>query len=352
MSDRMKTGEQIQISERPFVGVFDSGLGGISVLAELISLMPDVDFEYYGDSLHAPYGTKSPDFVLKRALEICGEFVYRGACAVVIACNTATSIAAQTLREKYDIPIVGMEPAVKPALSALHSHSDRKIAVLATPMTLREEKYRNLVRQLEAEHRVVEIPSPELVDLVEKSLLDEEKVRKVLAAYYRTRIEPVEHLGAIVLGCTHFVFLKHYLEELSDGIVIVDGNHGTAKRLQSLIAEPPEGNPYSESEGKSELRKGRIRIQNSAGAEKEELSRKLLRHELTKEDYFFVASSLPDVITQRLDGREAEFAQMYYLDKIPLPEIAKKLQLSEKSAKVLLEKVSGKVFKYLKIEQK
>lgn len=374
--------EQIRISDTTFVGVFDSGLGGISVLSELVRTMPYMDFEYFGDSANAPYGVKELDFVISRAEEICGDFVYRGAGAIVIACNTATSAAAARLRAKYTIPIIGMEPAVKPALAyldqkrveqkhdtesssdgllegrvlveervgaidntidntidnAIDNAIDKKIAVLATPMTLKEKKYKQLVETLQAEGHVIEIPSPELVELVENHFFDEAKVRKIISAYVRTRIDSRSDIGAIVLGCTHFVFLKKYFEEYCEGLRIFDGNEGTARRLLGFF--PPES--------VSEQRKGSVRILNSAGPEKVELSKKLLRYELDKEEYFFVKEKMQEFIEQMLTGEEANLAKYYFLDKMTISEISEKMKKREKALKEEVEEIRSKLFRYLK----
>lgn len=360
--------EQITISETSFVGVFDSGLGGISVLSELVKTMPYMDFEYFGDSANAPYGVKDVEFVMSRAEEICSDFIYRGAAAIVIACNTATSAAAARLREKYSIPIIGMEPAVKPAISYMEEQSiNKKIAVLATPMTLKEKKYKHLIRTLEAESRVIEIPSPELVELVEYHFFDEAKVRKIISTYVRTRIDSRDDIGAIVLGCTHFVFLKKYFEEYCEGIRIFDGNAGTARRLSGFFpsASPEkhlfferelsseledlrERRPPSEKVFSREIRRGKIRIKNSAGEEKVELSKKLLRYELDKEDYLFVREQIQDYIEQVLTEETASIAKKYFLERMSVPEIAKQTQKKEKSLYEMIDSIQSGLFKFMK----
>ena len=121
------------------IAVFDSGMGGVSVLRELVRLMPEEDYLYYGDSANAPYGTRSVDDVRALTLRRIGALYDRGIKAAVIACNTATSAAVSLLRERFsDIPIIGMEPALKPAVLA---HPQGRVLVLATPLTLREEKF-------------------------------------------------------------------------------------------------------------------------------------------------------------------------------------------------------------------
>jgi glutamate racemase len=134
-----------KLNKNSSIGVFDSGLGGLSVLATLQKLLPNESYIYVGDSKNAPYGTKSKEEVLELSRQICNQLVSLDVKAIVIACNTATSAAVNQLREEYDIPIIGMEPAVKPALR----QSKGKVAVLATEMTLKEEKFQKLIESLE-----------------------------------------------------------------------------------------------------------------------------------------------------------------------------------------------------------
>lgn len=153
------------------VAVMDSGLGGISVLRELVRAMPGEDFLYFGDSANAPYGTKPTEEVRRLTFEAAQNLFDRGCKALVVACNTATAAAIDTLREKYpDTIVIGIEPALK--LAADHFPGGR-IAVLATPVTLREEKFQHLLHRYGADCRVFSIPAPGLVELVESGHTDE-----------------------------------------------------------------------------------------------------------------------------------------------------------------------------------
>ena len=157
------------------IGVFDSGLGGISVAREIRRDMPNERVLYFGDSANAPYGTKSPEQVRKLSDAIVKRFVEQGVKAVVIACNTATSAAANELRDKYDIPIIGMEPALKVACDRGHGNRQRVI-VAATPLTLRERKFAVLMDRFKTDHTIFPEPCPGLVEIVEHGQLDDHDV--------------------------------------------------------------------------------------------------------------------------------------------------------------------------------
>ena len=178
------------------VGVFDSGMGGISVLRELRAQLPGENIIYYGDTAHAPYGTKPPSEVMDRVRQVMALLMERQAKAVLIACNTATSVAAATLRAELSLPIIGMEPALKPASELRHGG---RILVMATPLTLRLPKFQALMARYG--EGAIPLPCPGLMELVEEGELDGPEVED-----YLTRLlTPYRHtpLYAVVLGCTH-----------------------------------------------------------------------------------------------------------------------------------------------------
>lgn len=212
------------------IGVFDSGLGGISVLRNMCAMLPAESFVYYGDNKNAPYGTRSEEEILDLAQEDVNFLLRYQVKAIVIACNTATSAAAKTLRETMDMPIIGMEPALKPA-SLLRKTGI--IAVLATPATLRQNKFR-LLMQKYGEH-AVPVPCAGLVEFVERGEIEGER----LEAYLLKALEPFQNtqIDALVLGCTHYVFLKNTVQKLWPGIPLVDGNDGTARQLKHVLEE-------------------------------------------------------------------------------------------------------------------
>ena len=217
-------------SEGP-IGVFDSGLGGITVLAELLQLLPNENFIYFGDSINAPYGNKQYKDILKYTINIC-DFLSNASCkAVVVACNTATSLVIKELRNKYSFPIIGMEPAIKPVY-----RQKKDIVVMATPNTLQEKKFLDLVCQLEIDDKIIKLPALGLVNIVENQWQNKDKARTLIIDYF-LRIN-MKNVGAIVLGCTHFVFFRDLIEEVVGcDIEIVDGNTGTAKQLKKILSE-------------------------------------------------------------------------------------------------------------------
>lgn len=251
------------------IGVFDSGFGGISVLAQMMKDMPNESFYFYGDSKYAPYGEKSKEEIKARCFAICEELIKQDVKAIVIACNTATSAAVQELRAKYDIPIIGMEPALKPAV---YNKQKQKVIVMATPFTLKEKKFADLMKQYEQEHEIIKLPTPKLVRLVEQDQLENKTlVNEVLTEYFK-EID-LNSVNAIVLGCTHFVFYKQYIQDLvGKHITIYDGNEGTSKHLKKVLKQKGILN---------EIDKGNYYIYNSTEDEKLlKLSEKLLFKQL------------------------------------------------------------------------
>ena len=224
-----------RLTDNPLpIAVFDSGMGGVSVLRELMRLMPNEDYLYYGDSANAPYGTKSVQEVRALTLERIGALYTRGIKAAVIACNTATSAAVNELRQRFaDIPVIGMEPAVKPAVLA-HPHGT--VLVLATPLTLREEKFTALTKRFEDECDLIKLPAPELVTLVEQNKMGTAELRQ----YLETLFAPLDKnkIDCLVLGCTHFPFAKREIRAvLGPRPVFFDGAVGEAKYTKVVLEE-------------------------------------------------------------------------------------------------------------------
>lgn len=217
--------------EQP-IGVFDSGVGGISVLRELVKIMPNENFIYFGDSKNAPYGTKSLEEVraLTRAHAI--ELFEKGAKGLVVACNTATSAAVRVLREEFpQIPIVGIEPAVKPAATFMEHP---RVLVLATPMTIREEKLKKLIAAYATQGEIIPLPCPGLMNFVERGDLDgQDLMRYLIELLFEYQKDPVD---AVVLGCTHYPFVKDAIKKtLGEKVKIFDGGEGTAREMKRRL---------------------------------------------------------------------------------------------------------------------
>ncbi len=220
----------LSLDKKSRIGIFDSGLGGLSVLHTLSQLLPNESFIYIGDSKNAPYGTKTKEEVFELSKVICDQLIENDVKAIVIACNTATSAAVNQLRDIYRIPIIGMEPAIKPALK----QAIGQVVVIATEMTLKEEKFLKLVDSLEDGYRIVKLPAPEWVDCVENHMYDVDYTKTCVDSFLQQHMPMVEN---IVLGCTHFFFLKAYINDFYGGkIEIFDGNIGTALQLKNTLS--------------------------------------------------------------------------------------------------------------------
>jgi len=210
-----------------YIAVFDSGLGGLSVLGELRKLMPEERFLYFGDRKNAPYGGKTTDEVRQLTLNAAARLMEKGCKALVVACNTATAAAIGQLRAAYPHKIiVGIEPALKPAAEAF---PDGPIGIMATEVTLREEKL-----QLLMEHypntALVRIPAPGLVALIEAEKPVDGLLNEILAPYKG-------RLKALVLGCTHYPLVKDEIQKILPDTVLFDGGAGTARQTRRLLEE-------------------------------------------------------------------------------------------------------------------
>ena len=223
----------MEIRDLP-IAVFDSGVGGISVLREMVRLMPEENFYFFGDSIHAPYGTKSVEEVQRLTVDNIAYMAKKGIKAVVVACNTATSAAIKRLRELYtDIPVVGIEPALKPA--AMEKQGGR-VLVLATPMTVQANKFHDLMVRYEDQATVVPVGCPGLMEFVENGILDGSQLK----TYLKDLLEPYlqEPADAVVLGCTHYPFVKETIAYvIGPGPHIIDGSEGTARELLRRLTE-------------------------------------------------------------------------------------------------------------------
>ncbi len=220
--------------QRP-IGVFDSGVGGISVLRELVALMPNENFIFYGDSKNAPYGTKTLEEVRTLTLSDAEYLMKQNVKALVVACNTATSAAIHILREKYqkEIPVIGIEPALKPAVSV---RKNPRVLVMATPMTLREKKFYDLMQKFQNQAEIISLPCPGLVEFVERGELSGEALEQYLQNLFAPHL--AKKVDAVVLGCTHYPLVRETIQKvLGSNVAVFDGGAGTARETLHKLKE-------------------------------------------------------------------------------------------------------------------
>ena len=244
------------------IGIFDSGIGGISVMSHIQSLLPDESLAYVADSLYAPYGLKSNYEILNRSKAIIDYLIKnKSAKLIVVACNTATAAAIKDLRQIYKIPIIGMEPAIKPATK---STKCKRVGILATNGTLESAKFSALLETYSGEIEFNTQPCPGLVELIEQGRIDDSSVKNLIQKYLDPLIE--RKVDTIVLGCTHYVFISNIIKNIMGSEVkIIDTGLAVAKRVKSELEKfdlqnKLEGNCYSIST-------------NSANQEMEEIIR-------------------------------------------------------------------------------
>ena len=227
-----ETGESMYDQNAP-IGVFDSGVGGISVLQHLVRQMPSERFLYFGDSANAPYGTRPTQEIRDLTFRAAQHLLDRGCKALVLACNTATSAAAKELRLALpDTIIIGIEPALKPAATQFPGGT---VGVMATPATLRDgSKFTRLLAKYEDACTVIKIPAPGLVELVEHGKAESPETEALL----RQLLEPWNgKLDGLVLGCTHYPFAAPVISRIMPETVLFDGGEGTARHTRRRLAE-------------------------------------------------------------------------------------------------------------------
>lgn len=214
------------------IGVFDSGVGGLSVLHHIRAALPEANLIYVADSGHVPYGDKSPAYIEARSLALTRFLVSQGAEAVVIACNTATAAAAPSLRVKFNkMPIVAMEPAVKPAVAATKTGV---VGVLATIGTLESARFAALLGKFASGVKVVTQGCPGLVEVVERGDLHSSEARHLIERYTTPLLK--EKVDTIILGCTHYPFLAPLIREVAgEGVTLVDTGAAVARELKRRV---------------------------------------------------------------------------------------------------------------------
>lgn len=253
----------MKVNERP-IGIFDSGVGGLSVLKEAIKILPNEDFIYIGDSKNAPYGTKTKEEVMELTHNQIKMLLENNVKAIVIACNTATS-AAKNLREIYQerLPILGIEPALKPAVESTDGGT---IVVMATERTLKEEKFNKLQEQYAKDRNVIKMPCPKLVTLVEQ----DKAYGHEIIEYLESKFKDIDKsaLKGVVLGCTHFPFAKKAIKQVIGDVPLFDGAVGISKYLKRVLEEKSIQNLSTKP--------GHVTILNTLNDEMVELSYRML----------------------------------------------------------------------------
>ena len=214
------------------IGIFDSGIGGISVMSHIQSLLPDESLAYIADSLHAPYGLKSHHEILLRSKVIIDYLINtKSAKIIVVACNTATAAAIIELREIYQIPIIGMEPAIKPATK---STKCKRVGILATNGTLESAKFSALLETYSGDIKFYTQPCPGLVELIEHGHINNLPTKNLIQKYLNPFIKA--EVDTIVLGCTHYIFIKNIIKNImAPEVNIIDTGLAVAKQVKSEL---------------------------------------------------------------------------------------------------------------------
>ncbi|WP_031515087.1 glutamate racemase [Desulfofalx alkaliphila] len=215
------------------IGIFDSGVGGLSIAREIRNLLPNEDMLYYADSAYCPYGEKPPADIKKRVFSLCDFLLSQGAKLLVVACNTASIVSLDDIRQRYQVPVVGVEPAVKPAVAATKSGT---IGVLATGVTLSGDRFSSLVARYCHKTAVITQPAPGLVELVEKGKIQGNEAEQLLVKYLNPLLE--QNADTIVLGCTHYPFLRPLIENIvGPNITIIDTGKAVARQTARLLKQ-------------------------------------------------------------------------------------------------------------------
>ncbi|MBQ2704510.1 MAG: glutamate racemase [Clostridia bacterium] len=248
------------------IGIIDSGLGGLSVLRELLKIMPNENYIFFGDSANNPYGTKSVEKVVELTVSNANKLYDMGVKAMVIACNTATAVGAPVLRATYpDRIIVGIEPALKPAVL---SKSNPTVLVMATPLTLQQDKFLSLMKRYTEDANIIPLPCPGLPELIEAGNFCgreiESYLERLFAPFDKSKID------SIVLGCTHYPLIKEQIaKSWGQAVDIFDGSEGTARHTRNLLKEADLLNEDNQA--------GKVTLLNSLDSDKiKELEQKIL----------------------------------------------------------------------------
>ena len=205
-----------QVANSDPIGIFDSGVGGLSIAQCIHQQLPHENLLYVADTLHAPYGDKSTEFIQQRVNEIAKWFIERNAKAIVVACNTATVNAIDQLRKNISIPVIGVEPAIKPAASL---SKNKKVAILVTKATAENQRFLALVAQYRHISDVIIQPCPGLVELIERNENNSAECKLLLSAYLQPLLD--KGVDTIVLGCTHYPLVKGLIKKICGNHVVI-----------------------------------------------------------------------------------------------------------------------------------
>ena len=213
------------------IGVFDSGIGGLTLLNEIRKHLPNEDFIYFADTKNVPYSYKTPEQIKYFVEEAVVFLLQKGCKAIVLACNTATNVAVEYLRSKYTVPFIAIQPAVKVAID--NNKENKRIIACATPVTIRSERFKNLVSSLDVEQKIDFLPLPKLVEFAENEIFEGEEVSAYLKDEFS--VFDLKQYKYLVMGCTHFTFFEDVFPQLAPNLVPVDGNFGTARHLKNVL---------------------------------------------------------------------------------------------------------------------
>lgn len=212
------------------IGIFDSGLGGVTALNVIKKNYKQKDIVFYGDTCHLPYGDKSRKEIIKYSEEIVNYLIDKGVEAIVIACNSATSNALDTLKEKYDIPIIGV---IDPAIKKLLTLGSKKVGVIATETTIKSNKYYDKIKELDENIDVYSVACPKFVPVIESGKKDGEEIEKLIDLY----IAPIsEKIDTLILGCTHYTIIKDVISRKYPKLTIIDPSIEVSRELENYIS--------------------------------------------------------------------------------------------------------------------
>ena len=214
------------------IGIFDSGIGGMSVMLNIQSLLPDESLVYVADSLYAPYGLKSNSVILERSKAVIDYLIKKEFVKlIVVACNTATASSIRELRQIYKIPIIGMEPAIKPATK---STTSKKVGILATNGTLESAKFNALLEAYSGDIKFYTQPCPGLVEVIEQGKINDLSTKILIKKYLDQFIK--NEVDTVVLGCTHYIFIRELIQEIiGPNVEVIDTGLAVAKQVKSKL---------------------------------------------------------------------------------------------------------------------